>query len=520
MRIMNRDEADYNTLVFEPINAVYIQAIGDEGLVRWLAEKFIMKMPDWKYTPAAKYRKWKGDVYFVDSDGRIPIPLISEVVNVMDAAGYKWYADLQMDKYFDKEVTLESVKAFADEILKGTRFVLRDYQLFCVYKMLRNKRGVIEVSVGGGKSIIAYAFIRAMIHMGNRVLLIVPTIALVNQIKADFIDYGWNDVNSQGVFVGGDNLYRYGPTEYPLVVTTYQSCVKYSLDWYESFGTVIVDEAHGASSDSMRHIGEATTNAFYRIGMTGTLPESSFSCRRIEVILGDVIATVTSDELIKLGVLTPVLINAIFAVHPMNTPQFQVSDYAIESAYIESVAYRREFVARLIDVKTLHTENSLVLVKSVNQLTELAKLIREKYPHRKVFEFYGKTGAAEKEMIRNELGEMEGAVILSTYKSFSTGINVPKIHHVFLASGSRAKTSVIQSVGRVLRLHITKLQATVWDIIDVFPWDIYTLNALMNEEDKMKAYSYAVKHYFKRKKFFEKAKFPIKEFNVPMVDGR
>lgn len=517
MRITERWQVDYDTLVFEEHDAVHLRAVGDPSLLKWLSDKFALQMPDWKFSPAARYGNWKGWTHFITPDGLVPIPLLQRVVEAMDIAGYKWLADFRGSQFFDPMATMEAVKSFADTVLEGTEYRLRDYQLFSLWKMLQRKRGIIEVSVGGGKSIISYVFVRAMMHMGLRVLMIVPTITLVNQLRADFLDYGWVDVDQHAVFIGGKNLMARGPMGCPLVVSTYQSCGKFGIEWFRAFGSLVMDEAHGAKSESMRLIGESCTNAYYRIGMTGTMPESEFDVRRVECLLGDTIATVTSAELIELGVLSPVEIITVYAHHPTKLRPFEVRDYHIETDYIETCAYRRDFLCRVINTKISMTENVLILVKSIEQIEKLTDEIKEKCPGRKVFRFYGKTKADEREGIRQGIEDMEGVIVVATFKTFSTGVNVPKLHHLFLASTSKAKIAVIQSAGRVLRRHKTKTLAMVWDFVDVFPWDVWALHALISEQDKEKQHSFSVLHHRKRKRYFQKAGFPIREFDVPMV---
>lgn len=520
MRIFDRNNADYDTLVFESYDAVYLVANGEPGLLRWLVEKFTIKMPDWKFTPAARFGDWKGDVHFVGLDGKIPISFLPHVVRAIDDAGYKWYADIPADQIIDQNVTMESVKAFSDMLLEGTKFKLRDYQLYCVWKMLQRKRGVIEVSVGGGKSIISYVFARVMLRMGHRVLLIVPTVTLVSQLRADFQDYGWTDLDAYSVFIGGSKLLKVGPMEQLLVVSTWQSCVKYGREWFASFGALLIDEAHGAKADSMRIIGENTVNAWYRIGMTGTMPESEFDCLRVESILGDVIAEVTSSELIAMGVLTPVQVVTVFASHPFTTRPFQVRDYHVESSFIEECDYRRAFICKIINVKIPADDNVLILVKSISQLEQLSADIEKKCSGRQVFKFYGGVGDREREEIRTSIENLSGVIVIATFKTFSTGVNVPRLHHLMLASTSRAKVSVIQSAGRVLRRHSTKDLAMVWDIVDVFPWDLWALHAPISDQNKEKNHSFSVLHQRKRKRYFIHAGFPITEFDVQMVDGK
>ena len=73
------------------------------------------------------------------------------------------------------------------------------------------------------------------------------------------------------------------------------------------------------------------------------------------------------------------------------------------------------------------------------------------------------------------------AIILASYGTFSTGINIKNLHNIIFASPMKSRVRNLQSIGRALRTHDSKAQATLYDFAD----DIsnghtrnYTLNHL------------------------------------------
>jgi superfamily II DNA or RNA helicase len=72
----------------------------------------------------------------------------------------------------------------------------------------------------------------------------------------------------------------------------------------------------------------------------------------------------------------------------------------------------------------------------------------------------------DRENIRRLMDERRDVVVIAISKIFSTGINIPNLHNIIFASAGKAKIKIMQSIGRVLRLHHTKTMATIFDIAD------------------------------------------------------
>jgi len=64
--------------------------------------------------------------------------------------------------------------------------------------------------------------------------------------------------------------------------------------------------------------------------------------------------------------------------------------------------------------------------------------------------------------------ERQGSILISNYQILSTGVNIKKLHNMVLASPLKAYTTVTQSIGRLMRLHDSKKEANIFDIVDEF----------------------------------------------------
>ena len=100
--------------------------------------------------------------------------------------------------------------------------------------------------------------------------------------------------------------------------------------------------------------------------------------------------------------------------------------------------------------------------------------------------------AEEREQVRSITEQEKDAIIIASYGTFSTGINIKNLHNVVFASPSKSRIRNLQSIGRVLRKGTDKSKAMLYDIADDVTHNgrkNYTLNHLIerikvyNEED-------------------------------------
>ena len=99
----------------------------------------------------------------------------------------------------------------------------------------------------------------------------------------------------------------------------------------------------------------------------------------------------------------------------------------------------------------------------------------------------GKTPADTREEIRAITETESNAILVCSYGTFSTGINIVNLHNIIFASPSKSQIRVLQSIGRGLRK--STLDTTVYDIADDLHWKAnknYTLN---HSAERVKIYS-------------------------------
>ena len=85
---------------------------------------------------------------------------------------------------------------------------------------------------------------------------------------------------------------------------------------------------------------------------------------------------------------------------------------------------------------------------------------------RKVFYVFGGTDTKTREDIRAITENEKDAIIVASYGTFSTGINIRNLHNIVFSSPSKSRVRTLQSIGRGLRRSESKDSATLFDIAD------------------------------------------------------
>lgn len=181
------------------------------------------------------------------------------------------------------------------------------------------------------------------------------------------------------------------------------------------------------------------------------------------------------------------------------TVRTEHKSYQKEVDFIVSHKKRNNFICNLANKLE---DNTLVLFLKIDHGKELKKILDEKVKGtgKQVHLVYGEIDTKERERIRELTEENDNVIIVASYGTFSTGINIKRLHNIVFASPTKSKIRVLQSIGRILRLHKLKLNAELYDIVDDFSHGAYE--------------NYALKHFVKRFSYYAKEKFPYKTINI------
>jgi superfamily II DNA or RNA helicase len=335
-----------------------------------------------------------------------------------------------------EEFSLAEAKEFSHSL--GLPFEPHDHQLRAFALAVRNKRCVLVSPTGSGKSLIAYLITR---YYDCRTLIIVPTISLVHQLYSDFADYGFlSDEFVHRIFGGQDKQ-----TDKQIVISTWQSVYEMDKRFFESFDIIIGDEAHLFKAQSLTKIMTSMVNTQYRFGLTGTLDGSQVNELVLEGLFGPATKIISSRELMDQGTLADLKIKVLILNHPVaEAKKLKGGTYQDEIAHIISFEPRNKFIRNLaVSLKG----NTLILYSYVEKHGAiLYDMIGEKAGNRKVFFVHGGVDGEERESIRAIVEKETDAIIVASYGTFSTGINIKNLHNVIFASPTKSRVRTMQSV--------------------------------------------------------------------------
>ena len=468
-------------------NEVYIKIIDIEpSLAAEVNDFFTFEVPGFKYMPAYRNKTWDGKIRLYNIvTGEIYRGLLPYIEEYFKNNGedYELEDGLRSERTVARSVVQGFVRGLRPTLNKR-RLKIRDYQIDAITHAIATDRSLLISPTASGKSLIIYCLVRYYHMMGLKTLILVPTTSLVEQMYKDFEDYGWSSgTYCQKIYQGHNKK-----VEKDVVISTWQSIHRMPRPYFRQFGAVFGDEAHLFKAKSLTGVMTKLDTCKYRFGLTGTLDGTQTNRLVLEGLFGKAKYVVTTKELIDNKTLSNLKINCIVLKYPDEDRQIvKEFDYGSELEYIVTKAERNIFLSNLVG----HcTGNTLCLFQFVEKHGEpLYKLIKDKYKDRKVFFVYGGVNTDIREQIREIVEKEDGAIIVASYGTFSTGINIRNISNIVFASPSKSKIRVLQSLGRGLRLGDKSRSLKVFDISDDLSIDSKLNFTLRHFKERINIYS-------------------------------
>jgi superfamily II DNA or RNA helicase len=490
------------------MNTAYLRVLAENSVARELQDYFTYDVPGAKFTPAFKRKVWDGKIRLYNPhSGLLPAGLVEYLATFAKDRGYEMEVDSEVAEP-EIKFDCDSVKKFVESLrphARGEPLVPHDHQVDALCHALNKTRCVLLSPTASGKSLVVYSLCRhyqSVIPQHKKILIVVPTISLVTQMYADFADYSsqvdWSvEKNCHKIMGGLEKM-----TNKQIVISTWQSIYKMPRAWFDNFEAVIGDEAHLFKAQSLSSIMNKLTDCPYRIALTGTLDGSKIHKLTIEGLFGPVHRVITTKELMERNLLTSLRIECILLRYPPDVRKTVSGlDYPGEIEWLVGCKARNEFLAHLCAATR---GNTLVLFNYVEKHGKPLHEMIEKLcgNDRKVFFVAGETDGEEREEIRNIVERETNAIIVASYGTFSTGINIRSLKNVIFASPSKSRIRILQSIGRQLRKMDGKHIAKLYDVAD----DLHHESTL----------NYTLRHFLKRTKIYESEQFNYKLVKLPI----
>ena len=485
-------------LTIQKVNEVYLKVKTEPSIEYELRDKFTFEVPNKKFMPQYRSKYWDGYVHLFNlKTKRIYVGLLDKIVAFCEKAGYTY--QFENNKYYGPPFEINemiSMGGVKDYMASITKLKPRPYQIEAVYEALKYNRKLLISPTASGKSLMIYALIRYYVAKKQKILLVVPTTSLVEQMYKDFEDYGWDPKNHCHRIYAG----REGTNVNEVTITTWQSVYELERSFFVDYDVIIGDEAHLFKSKSLVKIMDKLEHAKHRYGFTGTLDGTQTHKWVLEGLFGPSYKVTQTKELMEQGHLSQLDIQCL--VLKYKPKKFET--YEDEIQYLISHEKRNKFITNLaLDLKG----NTLILYSRVETHGKiLYELINNSTLaiNRRIFFIHGGVDAENREEVRRITEEETNAIIVASYGTFSTGINIRRLHNVIFASPSKSRIRNLQSIGRVLRKGKDKDKAKLYDIAD----DL-TIGSRKN---------YTLNHFIERVKIYVQEQFNYEIISINIKD--
>ena len=478
----------------EKVNELYFRVNCEPSIAYELNDHFAFFVPGFKYQPLFKSGRWDGKIRLFNPKVRtIRSGLLIDLIKFLNKNDYSY----SINKEDIRPLTVDS---YIDELQSKIKFDITGkyaYQWDATKKAIEMNKLLILSSTGSGKSAIIYLLIRYLIETTDKnILIVVPTISLVEQLFGDFEDYVADD------FIVSDHVSKkYSGVKdgdkqcgKRVTISTFQSLVRVpaSDPLFTDAGALIVDECHLAENKSITSIIDKLPDVPFRIGMSGTIKDAKMNELSLKGLFGPIYQTQTTRNLIDKGVLTDVLVKvSVIEYSEADSKLFyqEIKDFQAEMQWISKHSGRNN---KIVDIAMQQTNNTLILFNYVEHGKKLFDIATERNSgseHSKhVFLITGITPPEERERVRNFTENNKDVLILATSSLFSTGVNIRSLGVLIFAHSFKAKIRNLQSIGRSLRLHNDKEKAIIIDISDKVAYKKHINTSYRHMEERIKLY--------------------------------
>jgi superfamily II DNA or RNA helicase len=531
------------------VDESYLRIRADRGILTELSDRFSFTVPNAAFIPAVKNRLWDGKIRLLDlRTGKLYLGLHTHVAEYCEKEGYECIYEDPIDverpfsvEEFERMIEALKLSTLGDDNVRRS-IVPHDYQQRAIIHAIQAGRSLLLSPTASGKSLMIYTLMRFYLAITKRkVLIIVPTTNLVQQMYNDFADYSANiswdaEANCHMIYDGGDKY-----TDKRVVITTWQALAMkeripkeirseftkaqikkwnkqapYILEdeYFADFDVVFGDECHLFASEDNQGGGELMeimsklSNAKYRIGTTGTLKDSKVHHLILEGIFGQVYQTTTTKEMMDQKKAAELYIKCLQLQYPDEERKaMRKKTYQEEMEFLISHTSRNRFICNLaLSLKG----NTLILFERVEKHGKvLHGMLKMKVAEdRKLFFVHGATSTDDRNTVRSITEGETNAILVASYGTFSTGVNIRNIDNIIFASPTKAKIRVLQSIGRGLRLSVRKTMVTLFDVAD----DLSFWNKAGTEVRD----NYSLQHLTERVNFYNAEQFDYKMYKIQL----
>lgn len=355
-----------------------------------------------------------------------------------------------------KRVVPLSTKSKYEKSIITQQLILRDYQVNALKAMSENKKGVLILPTGVGKTITYLSYLKSK-NSSNTNLILVPSKKLVDQTANVGKKMGFHVVMcySDSIFKPIDD------TKNLLIISTYQSSYKVIN---KSFGTIIFDECH--TTVLTNQLGRSDISAFQQMLIEGISEEKFFFTATEKTICLDSKNLEDSSDDDK----------EIFTMDNEEQYGKVLFRYRLDEAIVDG--YLCDY--NLDMIVTNNKKNSLVKLlskkkgkrvfiycSSVKKAEILSFHLREAFPNAYISALSSDDSKKDQEICLQNFKKNDGLSVLCLCKLFVLGFDERSIDMVVHYDKCSSVIELTQKNGRSLRLYPSgKIRSTIVFMIE------------------------------------------------------
>ena len=493
--------------------------------------------------------------YAITPSGRFDIGLFGEIINLLRTKGVDFQIDAS-DEFKNRVNSKFDFYLNDDFEIQELNLKLRDYQRDGVRNALKFGSGVFLFPTSSGKTLlIATTIANILKNDPNAKIFVVTLTHLVSQFVQDFISYGMDpDIISpwtgetgfkeNKVVVAGSTIVTSHLIDCSAEIPKLKLAVKKAekalesnsvdsktkrklteiyegamgelsrcenkkdtnkkvLRYFKKVNVLMVDEVHQMKKgNGITEITDfiQTTHTF---GYTGTLPENKIDEWTVIGKMGPVRQIVERAVLVDSKSIADVCVQFLkikykdspkyMSQDEIRTPMDQIEDFRREADFLYDNKFRNDLIVK---IASNFNKNILIVVDRIEHGQKLRELIKEKVGDiKKVVFISGEMPEEVRDKVKEAMERRDDIVCIAISKVFSTGVNVKNIYGAIFAFVCKARVSLVQTVGRCVRMKDNKTMAFIFDLHDCL--------------------KYSEKHHVQREKIYNDEGFKTREKEVP-----
>jgi len=447
-----------------------------KGKIVGLIDKSILKKIDMELSyeingyqfMVAATTGWDGRCRLLDKKLQFPIGLASRVKSILDKESVDY-------KVVDNRIISKN------EPLTTSKFYQpRDYQKQTVDAAAESFGGIVQISVGGGKSVICAQLVA---RLNMKTVVYVPGVELLYSTKKVLE----NAIPSEKIGIVGDGQCDIQKITVCTIWTAASSfdekiklydndtqedkkAKKFSRkqevkDMVQSAECIIIDEGHYATDLVLKFLHAQSVSAAKRYIFSATPWREEGDELLVEAICGPKLVEISSSWLIERGYLVQPRI--YFLKPPKNEKKYSTYQDAY-SGYIVHNESRNKMIVKAAKKLIDAGRSVLILFTRIDHGKNIGEILEEE--NLEYVNLDGSDSSERRLEVMKSIDSGDVKLVLAS-RIFDMGVDMPKLSALILAGSGKSKARTIQRVGRVIRTGPKdKKDAVVVDFEDDCKW--------------------------------------------------